>query len=58
MKQEAEDAEAARVKAIDDAKKQEKRDHIQALKDKGEWMTKKQLAKKKAQDAKRADLIA
>jgi len=36
------------LKAINDASKKEKRDHIQGLKDKGEWMTKKQLAKKKA----------
>ena len=58
IKRETREAEEKRIFNIEEAKKKEKRDVIQALKDKGQWMTKKELAKKKAQDLKRAELIA
>ena len=43
---------------VDEAKKKEKRDAVQKLKDAGTWLSKKELGKKRAMEAKRADLIA
>lgn len=41
-----------------DAEKQVERDRVQKLKDEGKWLTPAQLKKKRALEAKRADLIA
>jgi|TARA_B110001450_G_C17166869_1_gene297639 acetyl-CoA carboxylase carboxyltransferase component len=40
------------------AEKQVERDRVQKLKDEGKWLTPAQLKKKRALEAKRADLIA
>lgn len=41
-----------------DAEKQVERDRVQKLKDEGKWLTPAQLKKKRALEAKRAELIA
>ena len=52
------DAENNKNKAEEDAKRQVKKDAIQKKKDEGTWMSKKDLVKKRAMEAKRAELIA
>mmetsp|Transcript_39306 Transcript_39306/g.60034 ORF Transcript_39306/g.60034 Transcript_39306/m.60034 type:complete len:267 (+) Transcript_39306:229-1029(+) len=56
--QKEKDEEERKLREASEAIKKEKRDIIQKKKDAGEWLSKKQLAKKRAMDEKRKQLIA